>query len=118
MAPYGQNANLQSSTLAQNQLIHSQPLDSMFGNTNGSDQVVDQVTDWRVLDKFVASQLSQDEHGPHPSSKESNYSNAPIFPVSQHMSVPINPTSNEQDPGVILEYASTSTSSCQIDLWK
>lgn len=116
--PFGQNGNFPSSSLAQDhQILHSQPLDSMYGSNNASDQVVDEVTDWRVLDKFVASQLSHDDHAsPNPSTKELNYSNAPTFPVSEHMGMVISPNSNKQDVGVGLEYASTSTSSCQMDI--
>ncbi|KMT12553.1 hypothetical protein BVRB_5g097990 isoform B [Beta vulgaris subsp. vulgaris] len=117
--PYGSSMNMHSSSmLTQDQIIHSQPLNSIYGNNFGG--VVDQVTDWRVLDKFVASQLSQDEHGPPGPSKESNYSNAPIFPESEHMNMVISPNSNKQDNlGMSSDqYASTSTSSCQIDMWK
>ncbi|XP_008812366.1 NAC domain-containing protein 7-like [Phoenix dactylifera] len=72
-------------------------------NCSGSttDPSVEQVTDWRVLDKFVASQLS---HGDV--SKEPNCSNpALVFQVS-----------DKEEAAV--EYGSTSTSSGQIDLWK
>ncbi|KAJ8449374.1 LOW QUALITY PROTEIN: hypothetical protein Cgig2_002506 [Carnegiea gigantea] len=115
--PYGHNGNLRHLPLNQDQIIHSQPLDSAYGSNIESNLVPDQVTDWRVLDKFVASQLSQDDHGP--SRKESNYSNAPVFLVSEHTSTAVNPTSNQQEEmKARMEYASTSTSSSQIDLWK
>ncbi|GAB4857043.1 hypothetical protein Ancab_014954 [Ancistrocladus abbreviatus] len=42
------------------QTFVQQPLDSPYTSSNQGDQAVDQVTDWRMLDKFVASQLSQD----------------------------------------------------------
>nr|ANV19797.1 NAC5 [Haloxylon ammodendron] len=123
--PYGTSSNMPSSVLTQDQVFHSQHMDSMFGNTCGSDQFFDQVTDWRVLDKFVASQLSHDEqHGPSVPNKESNYSNSPIFPVSEDMNMVISPnnSNNKQDhlgvPSDHHQYASTSTSSCQIDMWK
>ncbi|KAK8478740.1 hypothetical protein V6N11_081879 [Hibiscus sabdariffa] len=89
---------------------HQQNLSSLYYNT--TEQAVDQVTDWRVLDKFVASQLSPEE-----ASKQNNYSNAAAsFHVAEQMDLP----SNEfKRPEIDLhEYASTSTSSCQIDLWK
>lgn len=81
---YGYASNgstLQLSSLTQEEIqvqnLHHQTLHSL-----------DQVTDWRVLDKFVASQLSHDQdHG----SKETSYSQ---------------------------EHTSTSTSSGQINLWK
>ncbi|KAJ6294498.1 hypothetical protein OIU76_022549 [Salix suchowensis] len=89
---YGLDINqantLQSSTLTQEdhiQKIHEQMFPTIYGNSNKNhEHGVDQVTDWRVLDKFVASQLSQED-------------------VIKEASVP--------------ENASTSTSSCQTDLW-
>ncbi|GMJ04797.1 NAC 007, VASCULAR RELATED NAC-DOMAIN PROTEIN 4, EMBRYO DEFECTIVE 2749 [Hibiscus trionum] len=94
--PY-HGSTLQSSTLTQEEHIH-QNLNSLYSNTIHQ-QAVDQVTDWRLLDKFVASQLSHEE-----ASKENNYSNA---------------ASKSKRPEMAhQEYASTSTSSCQIDLWK
>ncbi|KAH0448520.1 hypothetical protein IEQ34_022320 [Dendrobium chrysotoxum] len=59
------------------------------------------VTDWRVFDKFVASQLSQEDV-----SKESDFCNAgKVFEVADKEIA-------------VAECASTSTSSEQIDLWK
>ncbi|WVZ82958.1 hypothetical protein U9M48_030158, partial [Paspalum notatum var. saurae] len=61
---------------------------------------VDQVTDWRVLDKFVASQLS------HDATKGVDYTHeGDILPV------------NEKQDVATTEYASTSTSSSQVDPW-
>lgn len=121
MPPFGTCTNLPSSMLIHDQTIHPQQLDSIYGHTSGSEQVVDHVTDWRVLHKFVASQLSQDEqHGSPAANKELIYSNDPIFPVSEHMNMVISPNSNNQDHlGTTPDqYASTSASSCQIDMWK
>lgn len=121
---------LQSSTLTQedhhqisnnNSNINQQNLmsNSLFNN----EQAVDQVTDWRVLDKFVASQLSHDDQD-HTSKETSTYSNAaaPVFHVAhQHMNDLL---ANDQQLQpkrleIVQDYASTSTSaSCQIDLWK
>ncbi|XP_028762712.1 NAC domain-containing protein 7-like [Neltuma alba] len=74
----------------------------------------DQVTDWRVLDKFVASQLSSHQQD---ASKEASYSNnAAVLRVDG----PITIQANDQPkrPEIAQqEYASTSNSSCQIDLW-
>ncbi|XP_019200219.1 PREDICTED: NAC domain-containing protein 7-like isoform X2 [Ipomoea nil] len=69
------------------------------------------VTDWRVLDKFVASQLSQEEASKGPTTDD--YANAAgnIFQTSDDL--------NKQDPAP--ENASTSSSTShhhQIDLWK
>lgn len=41
----------------------------VYGNSSNDQQAVDQLTDWRVLDKFVASQLSHDD-----ASKGNSYS--------------------------------------------
>ncbi|PON92951.1 hypothetical protein TorRG33x02_112300 [Trema orientale] len=125
----GSSTALQSSTLTQED--HHQ-----IGNNNSininqhnlmsnsvlfsNEQAVDQVTDWRVLDKFVASQLSHDDQD---TSKETSdhYSNAAFHAAHQHMN---NLLANDQHlqpkrPEIAQDYASTSTSaSCQIDLWK
>ncbi|PNT76724.1 hypothetical protein BRADI_1g52187v3 [Brachypodium distachyon] len=61
---------------------------------------VDQsTTDWRVLDKFVASQLSND------ATKGVDYTDGGILQL------------NEKQEGAT-DYASTSTSSSQVDPWK
>ncbi|KAF5732297.1 NAC domain-containing protein 7-like [Tripterygium wilfordii] len=59
-------SNVQSSISLTEEEHMQQNLQSVFGNERGG---ADQVTDWRVLDKFVASQLSQDGHD---LSKENN----------------------------------------------
>lgn len=107
-----QGSTLQSSTLTQeeqtNQSHHLQ-MNSVY-NTS-TEQAVDQVTDWRVLDKFVASQLSHEDVP-----KESNYSNSSnSLHAPDHMN-PLLHQSNKTE--IVAEYASTSTSSCHIDLWK
>ncbi|XP_044505323.1 NAC domain-containing protein 7-like [Mangifera indica] len=79
---------------------HDQNLHPMYGRDNNNEMAVDQLTDWRVLDKFVASQLSQDDVP-----KENNYSNSILV---RHL--------NKKE--MVPENPSTSTSSCQIDLWK
>ncbi|KAF9614479.1 hypothetical protein IFM89_018726 [Coptis chinensis] len=118
VAAYGIDVNqgsntIQSSTLTQEEQIepnHQQNMNSFYNNN--SEQAVDQVTDWRVLDKFVASQLSHEEL-----SKEPTYCNsANVFHVPDHMNNILNRESSKQE--IASEYASTPTSSCQIDLWK
>ncbi|CAL9029533.1 unnamed protein product [Prunus brigantina] len=122
-APYG--SMLQSSTLTQEEQLqqHINQQQNMFNSSssslvlynNNDQQSVDQVTDWRVLDKFVASQLSQDQQD---ASKEvTNYSNAAsMFHVANMLA---NESSRRPDnENLGQDYASTSTSSCQIDLWK
>ncbi|KAK7252665.1 hypothetical protein RIF29_36777 [Crotalaria pallida] len=110
---YNNNGSaLQTSSLSttQEESIQQCQLQSMqlmmYGN-NSNDQAVEQVMDWRVLDKFVASQLSHDDHV----SKETSYSN-----VAEQIAVLGN---GSNKPEIGQEYASTSsTSICQIDLWK
>ncbi|XVF49347.1 hypothetical protein PTKIN_Ptkin04bG0004400 [Pterospermum kingtungense] len=128
MAAFGLDMNnastaLQSSSLTQEENIqqtHDQqhPLHALYGNiSNNHEQAVDQaVTDWRVLDKFVASQLSQEEVA-----KENNYSSSAsasnVFHSSDQQTNLLIRHLNKQDmvPG---NNAPTSTSICQIDLWK
>ncbi|XP_061357869.1 NAC domain-containing protein 7 [Gastrolobium bilobum] len=111
VVPYGFDSNnngsaLQSSSLTQEERIQrcqQQNLQLLYGS---NDQAVELVTDWRVLDKFVASQLSHDQEV----SKEASYSN-----VAEQSTMLANESKNPENGK---EYASTSTSSCQIDLWK
>ncbi|KAK3038471.1 hypothetical protein RJ639_029769 [Escallonia herrerae] len=76
---------------------------------NNIEQGVDQVTDWRVLDKFVASQLSQEDA----TTKEITYTNASM--PAEHINMLINDSKRQE---MASECTSISTSSCQIDLWK
>ncbi|KAL1371239.1 NAC domain-containing protein 7 isoform X1 [Arachis hypogaea] len=99
-------------------------------NSNNSNYHLDQVTDWRVLDKFVASQLmshgDDDGHNHNNNvSKEviNSYSDASILHVAQQIAMLANGSSSSSSsrrPQIShQEYAaSTSTSSSQIDLWK
>ncbi|KAG2677558.1 hypothetical protein I3843_12G105000 [Carya illinoinensis] len=112
---------LQSSNLTQDQeqqhmmqikAGHQQNMINSFYCNN--EQAMEQVStaDWRVLDKFVASQLSHDHQD---SSKDTNYSSAAhVFHVAEHM----NMLSDSKRPETTEEFGSTSASSCQIDLWK
>ncbi|KAK4400378.1 NAC domain-containing protein 7 [Sesamum angolense] len=86
---------------------HIQEIDQMHCNTlyinvNNEQAASDQVTDWRVLDKFVASQLSQDD---------GNDSNEGCVQVSESMGMMENEMKAE------LTSISTTTTS-QFDLWK
>ncbi|KAL6181995.1 hypothetical protein ACLB2K_043418 [Fragaria x ananassa] len=97
-----------------NLMINSSPL---LYNDNSLD---DQLTDWRVLDKFVASQLSHDQQE---ASKETtaNYSNEAVFdPVGDEVHTSMGANESKRPENIIAQdyAASTSTSSCQIDLWK
>ncbi|CAI0478654.1 unnamed protein product [Linum tenue] len=116
-------------TLLQHEEVHIQQshkqhhtLSSVYNNNTTNDlqeQVV--TTDWRVLDKFVASQLS---HEVASASKEANNdnSNTPASSSSfhadgeQHMKVAAIDDSKSSE--MLQEYASTLTSGSHIDLWK
>ncbi|KAK9048002.1 hypothetical protein SSX86_033036 [Deinandra increscens subsp. villosa] len=77
----------------------------LYGN-NGEQDL--QVTDWRVLDKFVASQLSNDHQessNPPPSSLH----------MAEHMNLLLSESKSDE---MASECASISTSTCQVDLWK
>ncbi|CAO2827284.1 unnamed protein product [Amaranthus hypochondriacus] len=109
------NSNVPLSSIFNQEQI----LRSIYENNCGSEQDIDQVTDWKALDKFVASQFSGDECVPSHPNKDSNYSNCLTFRASEHMNAVISPNSSKQDVGCPSDqYASTSTSSCQIDMWK
>jgi hypothetical protein len=66
------------------------------------EHAVDQVTDWRVLDKFVASQLSHDA------------TKGGVVYTDEGDIIQV----NEKQDQVATDYASTSTSSSQVDPWK
>ncbi|KAG7596766.1 NAC domain-containing protein 7 [Arabidopsis thaliana] len=108
------NANLQQSNIAHEEQLNqgNQNFSSLYMNS-GNEQVMDQVTDWRVLDKFVASQLSNEEAATASASIQNNAkdtSNAE-YQVDE-----------EKDPkrasDMGEEYTASTSSSCQIDLWK
>ncbi|KAG5048948.1 hypothetical protein JHK85_010051 [Glycine max] len=109
MTPYGieenPNAMQPASIMQQVQQQNFQ----VFGN-NSNDQ---QVADWRALDKYVASQLSQED-----ASKDHNsYSNADnIFQVKNNSTIEQLRDLDKEEK--MAENASTSTSSCPIDMWK
>ncbi|KAK6935223.1 NAC domain [Dillenia turbinata] len=98
-------STMQSSTLTQDQNMNNPPV---FLN----ERAVDQVTDWRVFDKFVASQLSHEDNNA-PKDHIANCSEEAVAALNMLLN-----DSNRQQPDVAPEYASTSTSSSQIDLWK
>lgn len=102
LIPYG---ILQSSTLGQEENMHQN--NQLHISENYCN---DQVTDWRVLDKFVASQLSQDD-----ARKDNAYSNEQSDQVSDPMSIMQNDLKAQN---MAAELASVSTSSSQVDLWK
>ena len=80
---------------------------------SGNEQAMDQVTDWRVLDKFVASQLSNEEAATASASQQNNAND------TSNMEYQVDEEKDQErvsDMGE--EYAASTSSSCQIDLWK
>ncbi|KAL3755894.1 NAC domain-containing protein 7 [Eucalyptus grandis] len=83
---------------------------------NSSAQLADQLTDWRVLDKFVASQLSQED-----APEKHNYSNENhIFIPNIDMNIVVRKL-DKQEAEVIMPENNTSSmhaSNSPIELWK
>ena len=78
----------------------------------GVKDTVDHVTDWRAMEKFVTSQLSNNQE-----LKQSNYSHGAIFQVSPNSgSAAIVSECDCKD--MAPEFALASPSSCQVDMWK
>ncbi|XP_031390232.1 NAC domain-containing protein 7-like [Punica granatum] len=102
LAPFGLDMNQSTALQSSSSLTQEQNLHSLFGNNNNNNheqEVVDQVTDWRVLDKFVASQLSQED--------------APNVNTNGAAARQLGKQDMITDDGSL----QTSTS-CQMDLWK
>nr|XP_027186315.1 NAC domain-containing protein 7 [Cicer arietinum] len=113
MIPTFNALNLPSSILIEEQQVLQNGQQNLhhgivYGNNCHEQNVDDQVTDWRVLDKFVASQLSQD------GSKDNN--NNMFHGTDDNSNVQFR---NLEKQEMVHEInASTSNSSCPIDLWK
>lgn len=90
---------------------HEQTLHPFYVYNGNELEAADQVTDWRVLHKFVASQLSHEE-----ATKETNYSSSSNAAAAA--AAVFHDHSNFLALEPVPENASTSTSSCQIELWK
>ncbi|KAH9318224.1 hypothetical protein KI387_019993, partial [Taxus chinensis] len=93
-------------------------METMEGHANPqSDQQLnsayneEQVTDWRVLDKFVASQLSQDDHG----SKDTRFSNDTLYPMPDMTLLLRQSNDKQQQQQQQTDYPSNSN--CDVDLW-
>lgn len=110
-----------SNILTQDHQPHhmQQQMNSLFDNNNINDHhqggiINDQVTDWRVLDKFVASQLSHDQDlgtgtgtGKEPSIEHHQVSN------EEQLNIFINESKRQEE-----DEEEESNPSSQIDLWK
>ncbi|KAK4758075.1 hypothetical protein SAY87_019376 [Trapa incisa] len=106
LSPFGLDVDqstglLSSSSLVQEQNNLQPPVIGKLHGNHKPEAAVDQVTDWRVLDKFVASQLSHDEGAPE---------------------VNANGTAGQlalMKADVVSDDASMQTSaSCEMELWK
>jgi len=106
---YGRvGTNLQQGDASMQQVLH----ESENGTMNFSydqDALNDQLTDWRVLDKFVASQPRQDDD---PQGASNSFSSV----VSELLTAPLSDNSRKEES--MLENTSISTSSSQIEAWK
>ncbi|RZR98620.1 hypothetical protein BHM03_00028046 [Ensete ventricosum] len=90
----------QSSIITEEELIQSSKqfeIISTYDNTGNIDQAIEQVTDWRMLDKFVMSQLTHNDICREPNSSNS---------------------ASDVQTSEKLDAASTSNSSGQVELWK
>ena len=112
MTPYGieENPNAMQPASSMMQQVQQQNFQAVVFGNNANDQ---QVTDWRSLDKYVASQLSQED-----ASKDHNrYSNTGnIFQVKNNSN--IEQWRDVDKDEMMPENASTSNSSCPINMWK
>ncbi|KAF7828385.1 NAC domain-containing protein 7-like [Senna tora] len=97
------DTNNNSISLTADQEDHTIPHYSLYSANINNDQVA---TDWRVLDKFVASQLHH----------QADASKQVLHDVDQQINTLL-PNQSKRPQVSQQEYASTSTSSCQIDLW-
>uniref|UniRef100_A0A7N0ZYV7 NAC domain-containing protein n=1 Tax=Kalanchoe fedtschenkoi TaxID=63787 RepID=A0A7N0ZYV7_KALFE len=101
---------------------HGYQLNVMYGNninnsftSNEHHQAVDRVsTDWRVLDKFVASQLSHENAG-----EKNNYlnNNGAGYDMDQDEMSGLIDSNGSKRVKMGTEFASSSTSSGQADQW-
>lgn len=78
---------------------------------NDNEQASDQVTDWRVLDKFVASQLSHDDGN-------NTNEGAAAASVSESMRLMVENEMKRQDTEEELAIITAPSNRPQIDLWK
>ncbi|CAN0842073.1 NAC domain-containing protein 7 [Linum grandiflorum] len=118
---YDKNNN---GTLLPQEEVQQHNLGSFHNSNSMSDQEQVVATDWRVLDKFVASQLSN-EVGNNSSSKEATHVNNVSSPSSSFHVTDENvaggggcTNDDSKRSDTLEEYASTLTSTCEIDLWK
>ncbi|KAJ0805858.1 putative transcription factor NAM family [Helianthus annuus] len=107
--PFLQLPQLESPNIQHTPAANFQPttqqlnINLLYGNSSEQDL---QVTDWRLLDKYVASQLTNDQEPSKP---------LPSPDMSEHIHLLLCESKSEE---MTSECASISTSTCQVDLWK
>lgn len=100
----------QASIMQQGQHSGQQNFQAMFGNNITNEQVAD----WRALDKYVASQLSQED-----ASKDNSYSNSGnIFHVKNNSTVEQLRDLDKEEMMPENNASTSNSSSCPIDMWK
>ncbi|KAK7271422.1 hypothetical protein RJT34_27306 [Clitoria ternatea] len=116
MAPYGVEENHATAmqSLMQQQVPHNaqQNFQAMFGNNSNDSQVAD----WRALDKYVASQLSQEDASKANMNGYSHEGN--IFQMKNNGNDIEHLRDLDKQEMIMPEDASTSNSNCPIDMWK
>ncbi|KAJ4896811.1 NAC domain-containing protein 7 [Raphanus sativus] len=105
--------HLQSNLPHEEQLNQGNHSFSSLYMNGGNEQTMEKVTDWRALDKFVASQLSNDEADTASASLQNNAKDTSNL---EHQVDEEKDQKRVSDMGE--EYAASTSSSCQIDLWK
>ncbi|CAI9093783.1 OLC1v1029358C1 [Oldenlandia corymbosa var. corymbosa] len=114
-----QPSNLTQEEHLQQSHQQQQHISPLYSNQTDHQAAVDQVTDWRVLDKFVASQLSHED-----AAKQATYSDASPSSLQQvadeHISMMVNHEQSKRQQEIMGsdELASIATSSSQVDIWK
>ncbi|KAJ0250524.1 NAC domain-containing protein [Hirschfeldia incana] len=105
--------HLQSNLAHEEQMNQGNQSFSTLYMNRGNEQTLDQVTDWRTLDKFVASQLSNEEAATASTSLQNNVKDTSNVEYQ---------VEEEKDQKMVSdigeEYAASTSSNCQIDLWK
>ncbi|KAK1419064.1 hypothetical protein QVD17_28221 [Tagetes erecta] len=88
----------------------------LYGNNNDNNGEQDlQPTDWRVLENFVASQLSNDQTLVTKENNMNHHPSSSSLQMAEHMNILLSDSKSDE---MASEGASVSTSTCQIDLWK
>ncbi|MFS7914362.1 hypothetical protein Hanom_Chr02g00152471 [Helianthus anomalus] len=107
--PFLQLPQLESPNIQHTPAANFQPttqqlnINLLYGNSSEQDL---QVTDWQLLDKYVASQLTNNQEPSKP---------LPSLDMSEHIHLLLCESKSEE---MTSECASISTSTCQVDLWK